>query len=100
MATLAFSPYAAQPAPIRLSVPVTIYGRRWCALSQMLRRQLDRLGIDYEYVDLDANPAAEQRLAWLLGGRVPSPIVNVDGQLLAQPSMGELRWALSRVGAL
>jgi mycoredoxin len=88
------SPYARRSAPP--VTPVVVYGRRWCALSQMVRRWLDRTGIPYEYVDLDLHPDAEARLAWLAGGRVHSPIVSVGGELLMQPSIAGLRWILSR----
>jgi mycoredoxin len=92
----AMSPYGRlTPGP---SAPVVVYGRRWCAISQMVRRQLDRLAVPYEYVDLDMHPEAESRLAWLTGGRVHSPVVYVGGEVLVQPSMSELRWALARSG--
>ncbi len=90
------SPYGRISAPP--AIPVVVYGRRWCAVSQMVRRYLDRLGVPYEYVDLDLDPGAEARLAWLTGGRVHSPVVYVGGELLVQPSIGELQWALSRSG--
>jgi mycoredoxin len=90
------SPYGRLSAPP--GVPVVVYGRRWCALSQMVRRHLDRLGVDYEHVDLDLHPEAESRLAWLTGGRVHSPVVYAGGEVLVQPSIGELQSALSRSG--
>jgi mycoredoxin len=82
------------------AVPIVVYGRRWCALSQMVRRYLDRLGVRYEYVDLDLRPEAESRLRWLTGGRVHSPIVSVGDQLLVQPSIRELQRTLERRGVL
>ncbi len=75
---------------------ITIYGRPGCAISQMLRRRLDRRGIPYRYVDIERNPEARSRLAWLTGGRVRSPTVTVDGEVLVQPTMDELEWALRR----
>jgi mycoredoxin len=90
------SPYGRISAPA--VIPVVVYGRRWCAVSQMVRRYLDRLGVPYEYVDLDLDRSAEVRLSWLTGGRVHSPVVYVGGELLVQPSIGELQWALSRSG--
>lgn len=90
------SPYGRLSAPP--VAPVVVYGRRWCAISQMVRRYLDRLGVPYEYVDLDLHPDAESRLAWMTGGRVYSPVVYVGGEVLVQPSIGELQWALSRSG--
>jgi mycoredoxin len=90
------SPYGRLSAPP--VVPVKVYGRRWCAISQMVRRHLDRLGVPYEYVDLDLHPEVESRLAWMTGGRVHSPVLCVGGEVLVQPSIGELRWALTRSG--
>jgi mycoredoxin len=90
------SRYARRPAP--RTVPVVLYGRRWCAMSQMARRHLDRMGIPYEYVDLDRHPGVESRLAWLTGGRVHSPVVSVGGEVLVQPTIRELDWALARCG--
>ena len=47
--------------------PVVVYGNRWCGITQMIRRRLDRTGVPYEYVDLDANPDVQRRLRWMLG---------------------------------
>lgn len=87
-------------APRRTATDVVVYGRRWCALSQMLRRHLNRIGVPYEYVDLDLHPEVEARLEWLTGGRVYSPLVSIDGRLLVQPSKSEVEWALARAGAI
>jgi len=97
---LASSVRPVQLAPRRAATSVVIYGRRWCALSQMLRRHLNRIGVPYEYVDLDLHPEAEARLEWLTGGRVHSPLVAIGGRLLVQPSKRELEWALAREGAI
>jgi len=87
-------------SPHSATVPVVVYGRRWCAISQMVRRYLDRIGLPYEYVDLDLHPEAEARLRWLTGGRVHSPVVYVGGDVLVQPSVFELQRTLRRRGAL
>ncbi len=90
------SPYGRRTAPPRL--PVVVYGTRWCAASQMVRRYLDRMGIPYRYVDLEADPQAAARLAWLAGGAVKHPTVYVGGELLVEPTLGELQRALARSG--
>jgi mycoredoxin len=79
---------------------ITVYGRPGCAISQMIRRWLDRRGIPYQYVDVERNPQARSQLAWLTGGRVRSPTVVIGGDVLVQPTIEELEWALrrSRVG--
>ncbi|WP_206613654.1 glutaredoxin family protein [Mycolicibacterium elephantis] len=78
--------------------PVVVYGRRWCALTQMVRRYLDRSAIPYRYVDLDQHPEVHSQLAWMTGGRVVNPVVDIGGELVVQPSIGELQWALRRSG--
>jgi len=95
-AITSLSPYGRRSAPPL--IPLVVYGRRWCAVSQMVRRYLDRSGLAYDHVDLDAHPEVESRLAWLTGGRVYSPTVYVGGEVLVQPTIGELEWALARSG--
>jgi mycoredoxin len=89
---------ARRPAATTTTIPLTVYGRRWCGISQMVRRYLDRMGIPYEYVDLDEHPEIESQLSWLTGGRVRSPTIRLGDQLLVQPSTQELARALSRHG--
>jgi mycoredoxin len=82
------------------TAPVTVYGNRWCGITQMTRRLLDRAGVPYQYVDLDLHPEAERRLRWMTGGVLRNPVVNVGGQWLEQPTVRELEWALTRHGLL
>lgn len=78
--------------------PVVVYGRRWCGITQLVRRYLDRAGVPYEFVDLDVHPQVEQRLRWAAGGALRNPVVYVGGQWLVQPSIREVQWALARSG--
>jgi mycoredoxin len=75
---------------------ITVYGRPGCAISQMVRRWLDRRGIPYQYVDVARNPEARRRLEWLTGGRVRSPTVVIGNDVLVQPTIQELEWAIRR----
>ena len=75
---------------------INVYGRPGCAISQMVRRWLDRRGIPYQYVDVERNPEARRRLEWLTGGRVRSPTVVVGNDVLVQPTIQELEWAIRR----
>ena len=84
--------------PVR-TVPVVIYGNRWCGLTQMISRGLDRAGYDYQYVDLDRHPEIERRLRRTLGARLRTPLVYVDGEWHMAPSLRELQSALARHGA-
>src|SRR5579884_3985875 len=95
---LGYRPYTYGPAS--WAPPVTVYGTSWCAASQMVRRYLDRLGVPYRYVDLEWDPNAAQRLRWLTGGYASHPTVAVGGEVLVEPTLGELEWALSAAGAV
>ena len=64
----------------------------------MVRRYFERLGVPYEYVDLEQNPAATNQLRWLTGGYASHPTVSIGGELLIEPSLEELDWVLSRSG--
>lgn len=78
--------------------PVTVYGTGWCAQTMMVRRYLERYGVPYRYVDLEANPLAARQLRWLTGGYVSHPTVAVGDQVLVEPSTNELKWALASNG--
>lgn len=77
---------------------VAVYGSRWCGITMMVRRYLDRAGVPYRFVDWDAHPGVRSELEWLAGGRIASPTITVGGQVLVQPSIRELEWALARAG--
>jgi mycoredoxin len=56
--------------------------------------------VPYRYVDLDAEPAAKAQLRWWTGGSVSHPTVYIGGEILVEPTPGELQWILSRGGVL
>jgi len=84
----------------RRSAPseVIVYGSRWCGITMMMRRYLDRAGVPYRFVDWDAYPEVRSQLEWAAGGRLASPTIKVGGQVLVQPSTRELAVALGRSG--
>lgn len=84
--------------PIRTRLPVVVYGNRWCGITQIVRRYLERQGVPYRYVDLDLHPEAERRLRWMAGGDLRNPVVYIDGEWIEQPSVRELGWLLARHG--
>lgn len=90
------SPFGVRSAPAL--APVTVYGTAWCAATQLVRRRLDRLGVPYRYVDLDRDPSAARRLAWLTGGFVSHPTVSIGGEILVEPTTWELDGSLMRAG--
>jgi glutaredoxin len=79
-------------------VKLTVYGAGWCPDVKRSRALLDREGVEYSYVDVEADTAAEQRVRELQDGdrRIPT-IVWDDGSFLVEPSDDELSARLTRL---
>ena len=75
---------------------VTVYGADWCGDCRRAKRFLDAVGTTYRYVDLDADPAAQQ-LVDDAGFRAIPVIVTPGGQVLVEPSNDELAAAIGSV---
>jgi mycoredoxin len=54
--------------------------------------------VPYEYVDLELHPEATAQLRWWTGGYASHPTVYIGGEVLVEPTMSELSWALARSG--
>ena len=74
---------------------IQLFGRRWCAHTQMLRRYLDRAGVPYIYRDMDQDPRAAAQVRWWTGIDV-NPVLYVGGNVLVEPGLNEVQAALSR----
>ncbi|RSD16494.1 glutaredoxin family protein [Amycolatopsis eburnea] len=70
---------------------LTVYGASWCPDVKRSRALLDGHGVEYSYVDVETDPAAEARVRELQDGarRIPT-IVWDDGTFLVEPSDDEL----------
>ncbi|MBV0893800.1 glutaredoxin domain-containing protein [Microbacterium sp. NC79] len=53
---------------------ITMFGAEWCSDCRRTKKQLDGLGIEYTYVDLEAEPAAAE-VAREISGRMNIPVV-------------------------
>ena len=83
-----------------LPVPdvLTVYGASWCWDCRNTRRYLDAAGVEYRYVDLGADRAA-QALLDEAGYRAIPVVVTPDGTVLIEPSERELAVAARVVAA-
>jgi glutaredoxin len=74
---------------------VTMFGADWCRDCIRSKALLERLGTEYEYVDLVARPEEADR-ARAISGRTNIPvIVFPDGRHLVEPTDAELEAALA-----
>ena len=53
---------------------ITVFGADWCRACRRTKSQLDGLGVEYTYVDLEADPSAAD-VAYEISGRKNIPVV-------------------------
>ncbi len=80
------------------TVPVTIYGRLWCARTLRIRRALERDEIAYHYIDLDLHRDAGRQLHPVVGDAFATPVIRIEREWLKTPTLTELHAALKRHG--
>lgn len=74
---------------------VTMFGADWCRDCIRSKALLERLGTDYEYIDLVARPEEAER-ARAISGRTNIPVVVLpDGRHFVEPTDQELAAALN-----
>ncbi|MCM3695186.1 glutaredoxin domain-containing protein [Microbacterium oleivorans] len=56
------------------SAQITMFGAEWCRDCRRTKAQLDSLGVDYRYIDLEAEPEAAE-VAREISGRTNIPVV-------------------------
>lgn len=75
---------------------ITMLTTRWCGYCRRLRYQLDREGIAYTEVDIEADPdAAAVVTAVNHGNRTVPTVIFADGSTATNPSIREVS---SRIG--
>ena len=75
---------------------VTMFTTTWCGYCRRLKSQMEREGITFTEVDIEANPAAAQVVMSVNGGNQTVPtLVFPDGSAATNPSIGQVK---SRLG--
>ena len=68
-----------------------IYGTQWCSDCYFAMRTIQAQKIDYEWIDIDKDPHAEQFVIQTNHGfRSVPTIIFEDGSILVEPSRNEL----------
>lgn len=76
-----------------------MYGAEWCSDCRRSKKLLDELGVDYEYIDLEADVAAADK-ARAISGRTNIPvIVFPDETHFVEPTNDELREKVAALGS-
>ena len=75
------------PTPPRL----TMYSTPWCGYCVRLKRALDREGIEFDEIDIEADPTAADLVMSVNGGNATVPtVVLPDGTTLTNPTLPAL----------
>ena len=79
---------------------VKVYGAEGCEDTRHAREFLDRLGVLYQYVDIERDESAARWVRDQNGGKERKPTVDVAGQVLCVPTDHELTSALRERGLM
>ena len=76
--------------------PLTVYTTPWCGYCHRLIKQLERAGVAYSAVDIEADADAARFVEGVNGGNQTVPtVVLPDGEALTNPPIGLV---LARLG--
>jgi mycoredoxin len=84
----------------RDTAPVTVYGTGWCGDCHRSKRLLDRLGVSYLDVDIEADEAMRERAVAIAGRQAVPVIVLSDGSHLVEPTDPALEARLRALGLI
>lgn len=79
-------------------VPVTMYSTTWCGYCLRLKRLMQREGIEYAEVDIEADARAADVVMEANGGNRTVPtLVFADGTALTNPSLDQVKAQLAQL---
>jgi len=79
---------------------LTMYSTSWCGYCHRLKSQLEREGIAYDVVDIEADETAAAFVMSVNGGNETVPTVRFeDGSTLTNPSIIDVKAHLQAVAA-
>lgn len=88
---------AYQPAYNPNRNDVLLYSAEWCGACRKAKTFLDKEGVPYDLLDIDADPRAKEEVRRVLG-RVRIPLLDINGTYVAGFSPKQIRKALRKSG--
>lgn len=87
------NPTAPNPAALAVTTTITVYGADWCGDCRRTKRWLNASGVEWTWIDRDADPAVRRMLAD--AGYLAIPVVVLpSGRVLVEPSDAQLAEAV------
>jgi mycoredoxin len=80
---------------------ILMYGAEWCGDCRRSKRFLDSNNVAYEYVDVEADATASDKVMEINGGQRSIPVIIFeDGTHLTEPSDAALKSKLEELKVL
>jgi len=79
---------------------IKVYGADWCPLTKNTLAHLKELGIPYQYTNIDQDRTAAKWVAEQNQGKEKKPTLDIDGQVVVEPTDEELDEVLAAKGLL
>jgi glutaredoxin len=73
---------------------VIVYGADWCGDTRRTLQQLERLGVDHEYVDVEQDERASNWIKEQNDGKERKPTLKIGERVLSVPDERELEETL------
>ena len=80
---------------------ITMYGAEWCGDCRRSKRFLDANNVQYNYIDVEADVTASDKVIEINGGQRSIPVIIFsDGTHLTEPSDAALKEKLESLKVL
>ena len=80
---------------------ITVYGAEWCGDCRRSKRFLDSNNVKYNYIDVEADVTASDKVIEINGGQRSIPVIIFsDGTHLTEPSDAALKEKLESLKVL
>jgi glutaredoxin len=75
---------------------IQVYGTDWCGVTFRVREYLMKARLSYDFFDVEQDPEARDIVLALTDGRLRFPVVVIDDDIVADPTIAELQRLLDR----
>ena len=73
---------------------IKVYGADWCGLTRRTLMHLEKLGVEYDYIDVDYDNDASHWVMKHNNGKEKKPTLEINGRVVTAPTNKELEEAL------
>ena len=79
---------------------IRVYGAEWCGMTRHTLAHLDRLGVEYDYVNIERDRRAAEWVKRHANGKEKKPTLDIDGRVLVAPDDEEIDEVLRELHVL